>query len=154
MSNGGLMSYRLACEAGDIFKSIASVAGTDNTVTCAPSRPISVLHIHAQDDDMVLFGGGAGRDRAAVTDFVSVPQSITKWVHLNSCNTIPTRVWESQGAYCDLYAPCSDGVEVKLCVTPTGGHSWPGGTKVRGGEAGSTAMSATDVIAEFFASRP
>ncbi|MBP7581653.1 MAG: prolyl oligopeptidase family serine peptidase [Vogesella sp.] len=60
MSNGGMMAYRLACEAADLFAGIASVAGTDNTLACQPSRPVAVLHIHARNDDHVLFNGGAG----------------------------------------------------------------------------------------------
>jgi polyhydroxybutyrate depolymerase len=72
---------------------------------------------------------------------------------LNSCNPTPKRVFENAGAYCDAYTSCRGGVEVKLCVTPTGGHSWPGGKKPRGDTPGSTALSATDVIADFFVSR-
>jgi polyhydroxybutyrate depolymerase len=150
MSNGAMMAYRLACEAGDVFAAIAAVAGTDNTATCAPSGAVSVLHIHARDDDMVLFNGGAGRDRAAVTNFVAVPDSVAKWVRMNVCSVTPKRVLEVNGAYCDSYSPCKDGAEVKLCVTETGGHSWPGGTKVRGGAAGASSLSATGLIGEFF----
>lgn len=153
MSNGGMMAYRLACEASDVFKAVAAVAGTDNTQTCIPAKPISVLHIHARDDERVLFNGGAGQDRAAVTDFVSVPDSVSKWVRLNQCSPTPKRVLERSGAYCDVYGACKGGVEVKLCVSDSGGHSWPGGTKVRGGAAGSTVFSATDLIAEFYSSR-
>lgn len=153
MSNGGMMAYRLACEAPDLFRAIASVAGTDNTSACTPSQPLSVLHIHARDDDMVLFNGGAGRERAAVTDFVSVPSTVSKWVGLNGCQAKPKRVLEVSGAICELYAPCRGGVEVKLCVTDTGGHSWPGGAQVRGGAPGSKALSASDVITDFYADR-
>src|SRR5437763_1028874 len=60
MSNGGMMAYRLACDMPDVFKAIASVAGTDSTTACNPRSPIAILHIHAKDDDHVLFGGGAG----------------------------------------------------------------------------------------------
>lgn len=153
MSNGGMMAYRLACEAPDVFKAVASVAGTDNTRSCTPSQPISILHIHARDDDMVLFNGGAGRSREQVNDFVSVPETLHRWVHRNGCATPPRRVLEVAGATCDLYAPCSGGTEVKLCITETGGHSWPGGKKPRGGTAGSSALSATDEIWAFFSSR-
>jgi len=38
---------------------------------------------------------------------------------------------------------------VQLCVTDTGEHSWPGGHKSRG-EAPSQAISANDVMWEFF----
>lgn len=153
MSNGGMMSYRLACEMSDMFKAIASVAGTDNTKTCSPEAPISILHIHAKDDELELFDGGAGRKSSMVTPFV--PDSVAKWVKLNSCSPTPKRVFENSGAYCDAFSQCRAGVEVKLCVTATGGHSWPGGKKPRGDGATSTstALSATDVISDFFSSR-
>ncbi|MGY4828475.1 extracellular catalytic domain type 1 short-chain-length polyhydroxyalkanoate depolymerase [Sphaerotilaceae bacterium SBD11-9] len=150
MSNGAMMSYRLACEMPEVFKAIAAVAGTDNTRSCNPQAPISILHIHAKDDPLELFDGGAGRQRAAVTAFVSVPDSVAKWVRLNACKPTPRRVLDQADAYCDAYTGCRGGVEVRLCVTQTGGHSWPGGKKPRGGAAGSAAFSATDLIWDFF----
>jgi polyhydroxybutyrate depolymerase len=157
MSNGGLMSYRLACEMPDTFKAIAAVAGTDNTTTCHPNMPISILHIHAKNDDHVLFGGGAGpqafKDASKVTNFASVPATIAKWVEINRCGPNPKRILEKPEAYCELYSHCEDNVEVQLCVTATGGHSWPGGIKPRGGESASTAISADDVMWDFFKSR-
>lgn len=153
MSNGGMMAYRLACELPEIFKAIAAVAGTDNTKACSPKAPVSILHIHARDDERVLFNGGAGQPSPNVSAFVAVPDSIAKWVKLNACPTSPKRVFETTGAYCDAYVPCRAGTEVKLCVTETGGHSWPGGQQPRGIGTPSTALSATDVMADFFLSR-
>ena len=155
MSNGGMMSYRLACEMTDVFKAIAPVAGTDNTLQCQPSRPISVLHIHAQDDDHVLFNGGAGeaafKDPKKVTDFVSVPETISRWTQRNQCTGTPQRVITVPGAHCDAYANCAGGTQVELCVTDTGGHSWPGGSKPRAGKAEvSQAIQANDVMWDFF----
>jgi len=154
MSNGGMMSYRLACEMTDTFAAIASVAGTDGTTQCNPARPIPILHIHALDDDRVLFNGGSGSASKTHADFVSVPDTIKKWVNLNSCNTTAKRVLEVKGAYCEVYDQCSDHTEVKLCVTETGGHSWPGGKKIIGKNAGSTAINANDVIWEFYQTYP
>lgn len=157
MSNGGMMSYRLACELTDVIAGIASVAGTDNTITCSPSRPISILHIHAKDDDHVLFNGGAGKgafpDEKKAANFTSVPATIEKWVKFNGCNEKPKRVLEKSGVYCDLYSECKSNVHVQLCVTESGGHSWPGGEKVRSGKGSppSTAISANDVMWNFFA---
>ena len=155
MSNGGMLSHRLACEMADVFAAIAPVAGTDNTVQCKPSRPISVLHIHAKDDTHVLFNGGAGvdafRDTSKVTDFVSVPDTISRWSQRNQCTGAPRRVLSVTGAYCDAYQTCAGGVQVELCVTETGGHSWPGGSKPRAGKAQvSQAISANDVMWDFF----
>ena len=149
MSNGGMMAYRLACELADTFTAIAAVAGTDGTTTCAPNQPVSVLHIHALDDDHVLFNGGSGVKSKTHADFVSVPNTIRKWVKHNACNPTPQRVLEVKGAYCEAYGGCANNAQVKLCVTETGGHSWPGGSKVRGG-AGSTALDANDLIWSFY----
>lgn len=156
MSNGGMMAYRLACEMSDVFKGITSVAGTDNTIQCAPKAPISVLHIHARNDTHVLFEGGAGatfRDVSKVTDFRSVPSTVARWVEFNGCSKTPKRVLERPGAYCERYDGCREGVEVRLCVTETGGHSWPGGTKTRGSEETSKAISANEVMWDFFSHR-
>lgn len=155
MSNGGMISYRLACELSDTFKAIAAVAGTDNTMSCKPSTAVSILHIHAKDDDHVLFNGGAGanafKDRTQINEFVSVPDTINKWVKLNSCSTKPVRVLEKSGAYCDEYSNCKNNSKVKLCVTETGGHSWPGGKKPRNvGGVPTKAISATNIIWDFF----
>lgn len=158
MSNGGMMAHRLACDAADLFAAVAAVAGTDNTRQCAPARAIPVLHIHARDDTHVLYGGGAGadafRDPAQVTDFTSVPETIGRWVRRNGCSAPPQRVWQSAGAWCERHAGCRDGATLQLCVTETGGHSWPGGQPVRRGKApASQALSANDVMWDFFGGR-
>jgi len=155
MSNGGMFSHRLACEAADVFRAVASVAGTDATSTCKPSRPISVLHIHARDDDHVLFNGGAGpnafRDVSKVMNFVSAPETVARWVQRDRCTAPPERTLDRPGAFCQTYSDCSGGVSVQLCVTDTGGHSWPGADTVRRGKPGaSQALDANDAIWRFF----
>ncbi len=155
MSNGGLMAHRLACEMADTFAAIGPVAGTDNTLQCHPSRPISVIEIHAKNDDHILFKGGVGQEfsqerKAKIDDFTSVPETISRWVKRDSCNITPTRLLDKPGVYCDLYSPCADNVQVELCVTATGGHSWPGGVKPRGNGSPSKAINADDVIWNFF----
>ncbi|TGM74513.1 poly(3-hydroxybutyrate) depolymerase [Leptospira bouyouniensis] len=159
MSNGAMMSYQLACYMTDTFAAITAVAGTDNTIDCRPSKPISIFHIHAKNDDRVLFYGGAGSsftDRTLITDFVSVPKTISKWVQLNECNSSPKIILKNQEVQCDEYSGCKDGVKVKLCVTEDGGHSWPGGEKPSiflGGGPTSKAIIANDVMWDFFKSQ-
>lgn len=151
MSNGGMMAYRLACELSDVFKGIAAVAGTDNTIECAPKNPVSILHIHARDDDHVLYDGGAGKnafkDRSQVTEFASVPSTMAKWVKQNGCKAQAKKL----NSTCEIYSDCFGGSSVELCVTPDGKHSWPGGSKPRGGR-GSSVLNANDVIWDFFSS--
>lgn len=155
-SNGGMLCYRLACEMTSTFKAIASVAGTDNYDACNPQMPISIMHIHAKDDDHVLFNGGCGPKCKikSETDFTSVAETISRWVKRNNCSGIPKRVMEKEGVYCDLYTGCDGNVQIKLCVTETGGHSWPGGKKSREqADTSTNVFSATDIIWDFFSSK-
>lgn len=152
-SNGGMLTYRLACDLSDKFSAIMSVAGTDNYDQCKMKKPVSVLHIHAQDDDHVLFNGGYGPATPfpkAVTNFTSVPETISRWIERNKCDKNSKRVLENDGAYCDLYIGCNDNAQVKLCVTDDGGHSWPGGTSTSLRRKPSSAISATDEMWNFF----
>ena len=150
MSNGGMMSYRLACEASDIFRAIAAVAGTDGTTDCRPGRPVPVFHLHAKDDDRVLFNGGSGSASDTHANFVSVPATVDKWARLNACSGPTQTVLQRPGVTCEVRSGCAGGAEVRLCVTDSGGHSWPGGRKALGGQ-GSTALDATAEIWAFFA---
>ena len=156
MSNGAMMSYRLACEASDIFAAIAPVAGTDSTSSCNPVNPVSVLHIHALDDTHVLFEGGAGEDAfndlSQVTEFTSVADSVSLWLAHNDITSPMTRILDVDGAYCDTRERQDGEAAVTLCVTETGGHSWPGsdvGTDFRN-KTPSQAIDANEVIWEFF----
>ncbi len=60
MSNGGIMAYRLACEAADVFAAIAPVAGTLNFSPCTPPEHVAIIHFHGTDDQHVLYNGGVG----------------------------------------------------------------------------------------------
>lgn len=150
MSNGGMMGYRLACEASDVFRAIASVAGTDGMADCRPGRPVPVFHIHAKDDDRVLFNGGSGSASDTHADFVSVPATVDKWARLNACSGPVQRVLDRPGVVCEVRSGCAGGAEVRLCITDSGGHSWPGGRKALGGK-GTDALDATAEIWAFFA---
>jgi polyhydroxybutyrate depolymerase len=150
MSNGAMMSWRLACEAAEI-RGIAPVEGTDNTTHCTPSRPVPVIEFHAADDPNVPFNGGVGVGPSR-TDFVSVPASQAKWVKLDRAEPAAKRVLTVAGAHCDLHSPKPGGAPVELCLTDTGGHSWPGGGTQQGRKQPSMAISANDLMWSFFSS--
>ena len=151
-SNGGMFAYRLGCELSRQIKAVASVAGTDNDPGCEPAVPVSVLHIHAQNDENVPFKGGPGKGPlTGGNSFNSVDATILKWVAADNLSGPPHRVLAKTGAYCDLYGS-TGGTRVELCVTSTGGHSWPGGPAPAGsGATTSSAISATEMIWSFFA---
>jgi polyhydroxybutyrate depolymerase len=155
-SNGAMMSYRLACEASDIFAAIAPVAGTDVTKSCNPENPVSVIHIHARDDEAAKFDGGSGRqfeDTAEwVSDFRSVADTVQLWLEYNDIKNSPKRILEKKDVYCDLYISSQKEVAIQLCVLENGGHTWPGGPSAgrRTGTVPSQALDATAVIWDFF----
>lgn len=65
-SNGGFMTYALACYQSDTFAAVAPVAGmmTDEATDsnspnpCAPERPVPVIHIHGSADTAVSIDYG------------------------------------------------------------------------------------------------
>jgi polyhydroxybutyrate depolymerase len=58
-SNGGFMSYRLACDASDVITHIVSLAGATwaNAEDCAQTQPVSVLQIHGSLDLTIRYQG-------------------------------------------------------------------------------------------------
>ncbi len=58
-SNGGFMAHRLACDAADTFAGAVSLAGAAaQRPGCAPARPLALLEIHGDADDIVPYAGG------------------------------------------------------------------------------------------------
>jgi len=61
MSNGGILSHRLACELSGKIAAIAPVAGTiaaPEAPRCALKAPVSVVEFHGTEDRFVPYGGG------------------------------------------------------------------------------------------------
>ena len=113
LSNGGLMSYRLACVAADMFAGIAPASGASVTTPCNPSRPVTVVAFRGTMDDLVPYNGGMPRNHL----FPSAKADFELWAMLDKCTGTPTA---SRGV-CQTYSQCAGGVEVTLC-TIVGGH--------------------------------
>ncbi len=156
MSNGGMMSYRLACEAADLFAAAAPVAGANNLEACRPSMPVALLAVHGTADRSVKFEGGPTDPaiRLDTHDRVdrSVDESIRPFLDLARCSP-PPAVTRSGEAERRVY-PCTAGAVEVLAVTG-GGHAWPGGERGSNlGDAPSRAVDATEAIWAFFAAHP
>jgi polyhydroxybutyrate depolymerase len=90
-SNGGFMSYRMACEISDRIAGIAVLAGGDfvGATDCVPDRPVSVLHMHGTADATVSYESLA-----------------TGLVHAGAVES--TQRWATR-AGCDLASATEDG---------------------------------------------
>jgi polyhydroxybutyrate depolymerase len=161
ISNGAMMTYRLASELSDRIAAVACVGGTMATDACCPTRPISILHIHGTDDEFVPFAGGVGSKSITGAHYASVERTIGAWVRANGCTeqpnleTLPDRTKGISRVLRQTYGSGRDGAEVVLIVIEGGGHTWPG-RGVRSKLLGRTARdtSANDLIWEFFARHP
>jgi polyhydroxybutyrate depolymerase len=113
LSGGGLMAYRLACMAADMFAAIAPVSGADVTIPCTPSGPVSVASFRGLMDTTVPYDGGMPLRwlwPSAKADFDQFSQ-------LDRC-TGPTTA--SHGV-CQTKSQCAGGADVTLCSI-NGGH--------------------------------
>lgn len=75
-SNGGFMSYRLACERADLFAGILALAGNAVSLPCEPERAVSILHVHGTADDIIPFAGAT--------------PSVAEWAAHDGCGTSRT----------------------------------------------------------------
>ena len=132
-SNGGFMSFRLACEASDRIAAIASVAGTMTVNTfnsCNPQRPVPVLHIHGTSDLLVGYNGSSG--------FKSVMEGMTYWSSFNQCPAepevidLPDLIQEGSTVQQMTWLPCAQGIMVRHHKVINGGHTWPGFNGIMG----------------------
>lgn len=57
-SNGGFMAYRLACEEAADIRTVVSLAGGsfDDLTHCDGAAPVSVLQVHGDADEVVVYG--------------------------------------------------------------------------------------------------
>ena len=151
ISNGGMMSYRLACEASDLVAAIAPVAGALNNA-CNPANPVSVVAFHGTADENVLYNGGAPKKQADPHPRVdkSVAYAMNFWSSRNNCSAVPQRV-ENGNAVRDEYSGCVGNTSVVLYTLKGGGHSWPGGERMAIFlDPPFKGISATDAMWEFF----
>jgi polyhydroxybutyrate depolymerase len=154
-SSGGMMSYRLASEAGDLFAAAGIVAGSVGyrgpgggvQTIPRPGRPVSIIHFHGTADTLVPYDGGWRGP--GPTGFLPVADTVAFWVGANGCQSPPAT--ETVGmARRETYSGGTAGTEVTLWTIEGGGHSWP--QVARGGRRGDppTGISASALIWEFF----
>lgn len=155
ISNGGILSYRLACDAADLFAAIAPVAGTLNYPSCSPAESVSVLHIHGSADQHLPYEGGVGEESRTGVAFVSVADSLRFWAQANHCDPAPLSSQQGNLIH-TVYANCAPGGQIELYTILGGLHAWPGaaGPAWRGGDEPSQDLQASQVIWEFFAAHP
>ena len=158
MSNGAMMSYRMACESPLPLLGIAPVAGT-TLVPCSKPQQLSILEIHGTADRNIPFNGGLGQGPGRVTT-PPIPDLIAQWRSREHCDTPATR---TAGTVTTTSAQCAHQTRVELIAVSGAGHQWPGSLPpsaawvalakrldINGLDQPSNALNATQTIAAFF----
>lgn len=129
MSNGGYMSYRLACELSDRIAAVASVTGSmapGDPYPCDPPRTVPVMQVHGTDDGTVPYNGDPN---------IAVPieEVLDFWLDKNDCpatadTTAVPDLDPNDGTTSQRieWTGCADDTDVLFFKVENGGHTWPG----------------------------
>ncbi|NVK64101.1 MAG: T9SS type A sorting domain-containing protein [Flavobacteriales bacterium] len=128
MSNGGFMSFKLACELSDYIAAIGSVTGSmtlGSPSNCSATHPVPVMQIHGTSDGTVDYNGTIFSE--------PVPAAVDFWTNFNNCTTTPVienvpDIDPSDGTTVEKFTysngdNCSEVIHFKVA---NGGHTWPG----------------------------
>jgi polyhydroxybutyrate depolymerase len=127
-SNGGFMSFHLACQLSEKIAAIASVSGSMTPQTygaCNAQHPTPIMQIHGTSDGVIPYGG--------VSYSEPINDVIDYWVSNNNC--VDTAVitplpdldpGDGSTVEHHVYEAGDNGVTVEHFRVIGGGHEWPG----------------------------
>lgn len=168
ISNGAMMSFRLACELSEKIAAIAPVAGAmplDLQYICQPSKPVSALIISGTEDPLVPWEGGEiTYNNRKLGKVLSVPDTVSYWVGVNNCTKNPDISWlpdsdpnDGTTVKVEIYNHSTKNISIILYQIEGGGHTWPGGNQYFAvSRIGKTCrdFDANEAIWQFFSSHP
>ena len=132
-SNGGFMSYRLACTHADQIAAIVSLAGATfaSSADCSPTNPVAVLQIHGTADDTIAFTGGSIEGNP----YPGAEESAATWAAYDGCAVAASSIDQRVDVDADLndagqpaettvkrWTGCKPGGAVELWTIPGGSH--------------------------------
>jgi polyhydroxybutyrate depolymerase len=157
-SNGGFMSYAMACASADMIAAMVSLAGATfvDRADCAPTVPVAVLEIHGTADDTITYEGGTIDlgSGPSMAPYPGAKASVTTWATYDGCATSSV-----VDEHVDVDADVSvDGAPAETTVTRWTGCR-PGGaaelwTIPGGGHAPDISESFPAAILDFFEAHP
>ena len=167
VSNGGMMTYRLGCDAADIFAAIGpDIANLPEPMKdkCKPANPIPLVAINGLADPLIPYEGGecCGREGSLLGGqggvVLSTIETLKIFAQANKCataytaQTLPIIVDDGTSVEKRTYNNCPAGKEVISYVVSGMGHVWPPNPAEAPRISGPTSnnINATDVMWEFF----
>jgi polyhydroxybutyrate depolymerase len=143
------MCYLLACELSDQFAAVAPVAASMfDTLSCDPKSEVSLIIFNSIDDQHIPYYGGVGEKSLVDIEKLSVETVLNLWINKYNCFLLNK---SESSSYHKISYKNNNGTEIVLYKMLSGGHSWPGGQKIRTfGDIPVKTVSATDLIWDFF----
>lgn len=133
MSNGGDLSYFLACYASDVFAAVAPIAGSmmqKTLIECNPENPMPIFEVHGNADDITLFNGDMD-NKDGWGPYPSIPSVIDFWVNHNSLELyekyelLDKNKADKSTIIFHKYWSNDSNIEVWFYEINNGGHHWP-----------------------------
>lgn len=135
-SNGGMMTFRLAFELGNILAAGAAIIANlpDPSECDAPLAPIPILIMNGTADPAIPHEGGCvANPNCRRGEVRSTEETVNFWVNFNGASTTPqveavpnTVIRDQSTVEISTYPNPTNGAEVVLYLIEGGGHTVPG----------------------------
>ena len=138
-SNGGFMSHHMACKGLPGLRAVASLAGTSYVEDsgCEGAPPVSVLHVHGTEDEVILFEGDETDPEPKSGErafYAGARDIVTRWSERAGCDW-PEDPQPHATLDLDRYVPgpetqtfrleagCAEGISIELWVGEGSSHA-------------------------------
>lgn len=139
-SNGGTMTYKIACDAPQLVAAIAPMIASFNSTeyaNCRPSQSTPVIMFNGTGDPLMVYNGGQSTSRLAKRapqgdSIVSTPETAAFWARVNKCSgtprseNLPDRVRGDDTTITVISYSCPRDAVILYRIN-NGGHTIPGG---------------------------
>lgn len=164
ISNGGMFSQRLACDAADLFRGYGIVAANmpeDLAPACRPSRPVPLVFFNGVADKIMPFEGGDIKSSPLLGiggSVLSRDKTAAFWAQQDKCqkttgnHKLPDTANDDTSVQVESFFNCAGGVHLEFYSIEGGGHNWPGSQQSKRLFTGNVSqdIDATATMIRFF----
>ncbi|MBM4421567.1 MAG: hypothetical protein FJ034_08325 [Chloroflexi bacterium] len=125
-SNGGGLSYLLACRAADVFAAVAPASFdlVEEILPCTPSRPIAQISFRGVSDPVVPFAGGNPPPPPSSypldpLHFLGAEGTFARWAEIDGCTDAAAEAPGTADWKCRAHSSCAAGTTATLCSGET-----------------------------------
>lgn len=154
MSNGGMMTERVAIELGDRIAGAAVFVGALFGNEPKPVAAVPMLIVNAEKDEQLPVAGGTSTTgivrRAQGMPYKPSRYAATYWAAANRCTKGPARS-ETSDYVRETWTGCTGGADVDFYIMKGAEHGWPGRGVGRPGVTRNTGkIDGTALMWDFF----